>query len=151
MRVKLYSATLVCCFARGVAEVPAQKTRSAAKADSPVRGMVRDDVVVTSDRPEEYRAAINRLGFDYQAVLHRFELTSTSTHPPTFRNVVLAHLITRQANPSGSNGVLVRIIEAMNSGKSLRKSVELGLGVTPDEARRLKQAADKQLKSAQAK
>jgi len=50
-----------------------QRRRSAAKADSPVREIVRTDVKVPQEPPEKYRGAVKRLGLDYKILLDRFE------------------------------------------------------------------------------
>ena len=142
-------ATIIisCYLASAGMAVCGQKTSSAAKADSPVREIVRTDVKVLQEPPEKYRGAVKRLGLDYKILLDRFEAVKSTGHPQTFRNIIIAHIIARNVKPSEFDPAALRIVELMQTGDGLEKSLRLALFLDPPAIRRYKHAAEKELRS----
>ena len=143
----------VVIFVLGLLYVPGisvcgQKTSSAAKADSPVREIVRNDLETSGDTPEKYRAAIQRLSLDYKTLMVRFEdLRSTARSQP-FRNVIIAHLVARKVNPFQSDPTALRILDSLKTGNTLEKSLRLALSLDTAAIRKYRRAAEKELRSA---
>jgi hypothetical protein len=129
----------------------AQKIGPAAKGGSLAMGRKEDARTEADDSsPEAYRGAVLKLGLEYDKMLAEYSQLRTAAHPPSFKSVILAHLVAREFAPSGPEKTARDILQSLGGLGSLERAVASTLKSHVWDAKQYTRAAEKQLKRAAA-
>jgi hypothetical protein len=129
----------------------AQKIGPAAKGGSLAMGRnenARTDADESS--PEAYRGVVLKLGLEYDKLLAEYSELRTAAHPPSFKSVILAHLVAREFVPSGPGKTARDILQSLGGLGSLERAVASTLNARVWDVKQRTRAAEKQLKRAAA-
>ena len=127
----------------------AQKSGPAAKGGSLARGrIVEDHTEQTEPAPEKYRDAVRELELNYDELVEEYSSSRSLTHPPSFKTVVLVHLIARELAPTAFKESATQLLTVVKRGSSIDQALRQIFNLSGQAAKRNARAAEKQFEQA---